>query len=765
MSTIDQPGSLYLGRLVDQKKQEVSKTPCFYEVKNFVTHAVCLGMTGSGKTGLAIATLEELALKGIPALIIDPKGDMGNLMLNFPDFAANSFLPWIDASDAQSKETPEKLAQKTAETWKKGLADWGIGPDRLKRLKEQVDIAIYTPASTAGIPLSILNSFAAPSDETLLDAGALRDRILSVTSSLLGLMGLDADPVKSREYILISTIFDDAWRKKQDLDLPELIQLIQKPPFDRLGVFDTDSFYPPKERSELAMKLNLLLASPGFQAWMEGEPLDIQKLLFTNGKKPRVSILSIAHLSDSERLFFVTLFLNEVLTWMRRQSGTSNLRALLYMDEIFGYFPPIASPPTKMPMLTLLKQARAFGLGVMLATQNPVDLDYKGLANCGTWFVGKLQTERDRARVLEGLRIASNGELDDKQLDKLMASTGNRTFLLRSIYLKEPVLFQTRWAMSYLRGPLTLPQIKKLMQGQVKPIKPQKNSAVDEKVLTPSGIEVYYLPSTSILEGKILGLANLHFVDAKTKIDVWKECAFLGTLDGEDVSWESISDKQALLTKIAPDQVAYKPLPALLLQSKNYGQWNKSLAAYIYQNESCEVWQSKALKQTSEPGETEEAFRQRLAKTPTTGSQAEIEKMRTTYEKKIVLLQDRLRRAEGKAEEQKNQVEQQKIDTFLSFGSNLLGGLLGGITKGTVSGASTSLRKMGRIGKEKADAAQAEESVEFFKKQLESLQAERDEAISKLSGTIDPASIILDKVLVKPRKSDINIQKVALVWS
>src|SRR5690606_12942136 len=215
----------------------------------------------------------------------------------------------------------------------------------------------------------------------------------------------------------------------------------------RVGVVDLDTFFPAKDRLALGMKLNNLLASPSFASWLAGEPLDVQRLLYTADGKPRLSILSIAHLSESERMFFVTILLNEVVAWMRTQPGTGSLRAIVYMDEVFGYFPPTANPPSKRPMLTLMKQARAYGVGCVLATQNPVDLDYKGLSNAGTWFLGRLQTERDKLRVLEGLEGASaaaGASFNRQQMEALLASLGNRVFLMNNVHEDQPVLFQDR---------------------------------------------------------------------------------------------------------------------------------------------------------------------------------------------------------------------------------------------------------------------------------------------------------------------------------
>ncbi len=461
-------GVFYLGRPYDMATKQSKPGWLLYDSKDLVTHAVCVGMTGSGKTGLCIGLLEEAAIDGIPAIIIDPKGDLANLMLTFPQLRGEDFAPWINEDDARKKGlSPADYATQQAEMWKEGLGDWGQSSERIQKLRDAADVVVYTPGSNAGIPVSILKSFAAPSQETLDDPEMLRERISTTVTSLLGLVGIDADPIKSREHILLSTILDHTWKAGQNLDLATLIQQIQTPPVTKIGVLDLDSFYPSKERFALAMQLNNLLAAPGFSAWLEGDALDVGQMLHSPGGKPRLAIFSIAHLNDAERMFFVTLLLSQTLGWVRAQSGTTSLRAILYMDEIFGYFPPVANPPSKQPLLTLLKQARAFGLGVVLATQNPVDLDYKGLANTGTWFIGRLQTERDKARVLEGLEgaSASSGKKFDKQrMEQLLAGLGNRVFLMNNVHEDAPEVFQTRWTLSYLRGPLTRTQIKTLME-------------------------------------------------------------------------------------------------------------------------------------------------------------------------------------------------------------------------------------------------------------------------------------------------------------
>ena len=462
-------GQFYLGREYDlEKKSSADRNLVLYDSKDLVTHAIVVGMTGSGKTGLCIDLIEEAAIDGVPAIAIDQKGDLTNLLLTFPDLRPEDFRPWVNEEDAARKGvSPDEYAKQQAEVWRSGLASWGEDGERIRRLKAAADFAIYTPGSTAGIPVSIVRSFAAPPTALREDAELFRERVATTATSLLALVGIAADPVKSREHILLSTLFTAAWTAGQDLDLTTLVNQVQKPPMGRIGALDLEKFYPAKDREELALRINGLIAAPGFAGWLEGEPLDIGAFFRTPAGKPRVSIFSIAHLSDAERMFFVALLLNEIYGWVRTQSGTTSLRAILYMDEIFGFFPPVAEPPSKRPMLNLLKQARAFGLGVVLATQNPVDLDYKGLANTGTWFLGRLQTDRDKQRVLDGLEgaaAAQSASFDRRSMEELLAGLTTRVFLMNNVHEDGPVVLESRWAMSYLRGPLTRDQIKILMK-------------------------------------------------------------------------------------------------------------------------------------------------------------------------------------------------------------------------------------------------------------------------------------------------------------
>lgn len=738
------------------------------EAKDLCTHAVCMGMTGSGKTGLGIGLLEEAALAGIPAIIIDPKGDLGNLCLAFPDLAPSDFEPWVNGAEAERKGLSKAaFASQTAEEWKNGLASWGEDKKRIQAYKDAVSRTIYTPANTSGVPLSILNSFSAPSDETLSDPSALRDRILSTTSSLLGLLGVDADPIKSKEHILISAIFENLWKNKQSLDLTSLIRHIQNPPFTQVGAFDLNTFYAAKERLNLAMALNNLLASTGFQAWMEGEPMDIERLLYTPDGKPRHSILYIAHLSDQERMFFVTLLLNEILSWMRKQPGTPSLSALLYMDEIFGFFPAVANPPSKLPMISLLKQARAFGLGIVLCTQNPIDLDYRGLGNCGTWFIGKLQTERDRLRIIDGLQAASNGNMDTSELNDLLSKCKKRHFLVQSIHKQEPILFETRWTLSYLAGPLTLPQIQQLTE-KVTKIASKVLPKSTAKPLLPSGIQEYIIknaPSDAILTAYVLGIAKLHFVDAANRCDLWVDKIIAAPLteNGKDVDWEkgSYLENMDNLTNTFPKDGSFKDVPPSLHNQETYNTFKKSLFQYLYQNATLDFFTINALKMTSKPNESQDEFLKRAESTLSDKAEEATQKLNSLYKGKIEALQTRIQRAQSKIAESQERASKRKIDAWISVGKTILAGLFSRkISKTDISNIGTTLKKVGNA----TDADVSEEGIKALINQISELENNQAIEAQKIREEFSMTNVHLEKTQERPKKSDLVVNEVGILW-
>lgn len=792
-------GVFYLGRPYDLATKQGKPGWLLYDSKDLVTHAVCVGMTGSGKTGLCLALLEEAAIDNIPAIVIDPKGDLGNLLLTFPSLKGEDFQPWINEDEARKKGlSPADYAKAQAELWTKGLASWQEDGARIQRLRDAADFSIYTPGSTAGLPVSILKSFAAPGQDVLDDAELLRERISTTVTSLLGLLGIEADPIQSREHILLSTILDRTWREGKDLDLAALIHAIQSPPLAKIGVLDMDSFFPSKERFALAMRLNNLLAAPGFQAWLEGEALDVQSLLYTASGKPRITIFSIAHLNDAERMFFVTLLLSQMVGWMRAQSGTTSLRALLYMDEIFGYFPPVANPPSKLPLMTLLKQARAFGLGVVLATQNPVDLDYKGLANTGTWFIGRLQTERDKARVLEGLEGASAGagkKFDRGRMEQILAGLGNRIFLMNNVHEDEPVVFETRWCLSYLRGPLTRGQIKILMD-------PRRRESVDgrgepaatppaspnvsrlaphaARPILPPDVPQQFIPlrgsapqeSTLVYAPMLLGVAQVRFADAKSGIDHFRAVRLLAPIsDGAvPVDWD-----HAVAADLAPedlesspqDGAQFLPLPGSAAKSKNYADWSRDFAGWLFRTQKIEMLKSPSSKTVSTPGESERDFRVRLQQAGREQRDRAAETLRQKYAPKIAALQDRVRRAEQAKAKQQSESRASQVQAAFSVGASILGAFLGRktISATNIGRAATAIRSAGRVLKETQDVGQAEDNVAALQQQLVDLESQFKSESDALAAAIDPLTERLESLSIKPGKSNIAVKLVVLAWT
>ena len=801
MQDFEQLGAFYLGRPYDLKTRERKEGVVLYDSRDLVTHAVCVGMTGSGKTGLCIGLLEEAAIDGVPVIAIDPKGDLANLLLTFPQLTRENFEPWINEDDARRQGLSSgDYAARQAEMWKNGLADWGQGEDRIQRLRDAADFAVYTPGSNAGISVSILKSFATPEQPVLEDPELLRDRINTTVTSLLGLLGIQADPIQSREHILISTILNSAWSKGQDLDLAGLIQQIQTPPMTKIGVLDLESVYPAKDRFGLVMALNNLLASPGFNSWLEGEPLDIARILYGSTGKPRVSVFSIAHLSDAERMFFVSLLLNQVLGWMRTQSGTTSLRAVLYMDEIFGYFPPVSNPPSKLPLLTLLKQARAFGLGIVLATQNPVDLDYKGLANTGTWFIGRLQTERDKQRVLEGLEgaAATQGSgFDRQETEQTLAGLGSRVFLMNNTHEDGPEVFQTRWTLSYLRGPLTRAQIKVLMAGRKSA--PQETAA-SAAAVAPAAvasqaaaaavggqrppiateIQQFFIPtrgiapegSTLMYRPMVVGAAKVSFVDSKSRVDESQELFCLTSISNEavPVNWDRARQANLEISDLEKDptgEAQFEDLPSVAVKAKSYAAWSKNFVTWLYGNQKLELFKSPAIGEWSKPGESERDFRVRLQQAAREHRDAQVERLRQKYTPKIAALQDRLRRAGLAVERESAQASQQKLQTAISFGTTLLGAFFGrkAVSVSSLGRATTAARGVSRSMKEQQDIGRAQESVETLQRDLADLEAQLQSETTALESKLDAQNEQLETVAIKPKKTNISVQLLGLAWA
>ncbi len=784
-------GAFYLGREYDLENKALREDLVLYDSRDLVTHGVVLGMTGSGKTGLCLALLEEAAIDGIPVIAIDPKGDIGNALLTFPNLSAEEFRPWISEEEAQRKGLdPDAFAEAQAGLWRKGLADWGQDAARIRTLREKTDMAIYTPGSSAGLPVSILGSLDCPPPAVLDDAELLAERLESTASSLLGLIGIEADPVQSPEHILLCQLFAHHWRAGRGLTLADLVREIQQPPLRTIGVVDLESFLPEAKRSALAMRLNSLLASPGFAAWLEGEPLDLQRLMYSSDGRPRVSIFNIAHLGDAERMFFVSLLLNQLLGWMRTQQGTTSLRALFYMDEIFGYLPPSAMPPSKKPMMTLLKQARAFGLGLLLATQNPVDLDYKALSNIGTWWIGRLQTERDKARLLDGLAAATGG-FDRKQLEDTIAGLGNRVFLMHNVHEDGPVVFHVRWILSYLSGPLARDQIRRLMEPRRTAAAAAPAVAEDHGFLPPSasaapatgsalkptlpeGAAERFLPTDLDPAGlcyvpALLRSAVVGFEDARRKISGNARVTLVHPIEGDRVLWDQFIDlpRHADPAAWATQPVAgarFAELPAAALKAATYTAIARDLVDWVHAHHREEVHFSPALGLASNPGESAADFRIRVGQAAREARDAAVEELRAKTAKAVKTLEDRAARAQAKVDAQQAQATSAKVATAVSIGRSLLGAFLGRkssaasfLRAGTVTGATRVMRESQDVAAAQAELARVHEDLQALERQLETDTA-------ALATRFDPAALDLETLRLAPTKAHIRADVVGILW-
>jgi hypothetical protein len=795
-------GVFYLGRSLDTETGRPGP-PLLVDARRFTTHAVCVGMTGSGKTGLLIGLVEEAAIDGIPTLIIDPKGDLANILLTFPDLAPDSFRPWLE-EDAARRDgiTMDELAARTARRWREGLESSGQSAERIGRLRAAVDMAVYTPGSRSGRPLAMLQSLDPPEGDD--DPESRRDRIDSLVAGILALAGIDGEPGRSREHVLLASIVDALWRSGQRIDFATLVRAIPAPPLERVGFLDLENFYPAGDRFQLASRLNTVAAAPGFEAWLQGEPLDIDRLLWTAAGRPRVSVISIAHLSDAQRMAFVTLLTGQIVSWMRGQGGTSSLKALFLMDEVFGYMPPTANPPSKGPLLTLLKQARAFGLGVVLATQNPVDLDYKGLSNAGTWFLGRLQTARDKARVLDGLEGAASSAgrgFDRGRLDRLLSGLEQRMFLMHSVHEEAETVFQTRWTLSYLRGPLLREEIRRLTAAGpdsappsvgrqpverplVEPVEVEMDRSgglalgAGRPLLPPGVREVFLAPRAGApvapdgllrYHPAILGRARVRYAKASARMEVDREVICIAP--ASDQLGESAWDQGEVLpeapeVEMAPRPATFAPLPASLAGPRGYATLATSLKAHLGRTSRLTVWRAPALDAVSRPGETEAEFRVRIAQQAREWRDGELDRVRTRYATRLSSLDDKIARARQKVEREKAEAKNQSMQTYVSIGTAVLSAILGRkvASSTNVGRAATSMRSASRAARQQADVAQAEESLGSLEEKRQALADEIDVALAEVRGEASPERMRLEPIEIPARKTDIAVDEVVLAW-
>lgn len=768
---LEKLGSFYLGRRYDPAAAETTGEPILYDAKDLTTHAFVVGMTGSGKTGLCVSLIEEAAIDGVPAICIDPKGDLGNLLLTFPELRPQDFEPWVDPAEATRKgRTVAEHAAATAELWRGGLARWGQSGERIRRLRDKTELALYTPGSRAGRPLSVLSSLAPPAGDLPADARAAH--LKSTASAILSLAGVEAAPHEPSA-VFVGALLEHFWKSGQAVDLGALVRALLDPPIERVGVLDLDTFFGEGPRRELAMRLNGVLASPGFADWSAGEPLDVGKLLHGETGKPRVSVINIAHLGDQERMSFVTLLLGEVLAWARKQPGTGSLRAILYMDEVFGYLPPVGEPPSKAPLLTLLKQARAHGLGLVLATQNPVDVDYKALSNCGTWMLGRLQTERDVARVIDGLRSAA-GAMEPAELRSQLAGLKSRVFLMRNVHDDRPVLFHTRWALSYLRGPLTREHIERLSPSEA----PAGGAAAPEPEPAPAASERPALPAHvgEVFLGepigepryapRVLATVELHYANKRADVDEWRTLSLLAPIDGDGPRWDQADAIELGAHSLGAEPVpgaSFEPVPSALLSKSGMKRAASSVKKHVYQHHALEIGKCKDPKLVADPSEARGAFEARVRQAMREERDREVGELRERYAKKLAKMQQRIERAEAKVETQQAQVEEKKLDTALSVGTTVLGALFGRRTTmlGHAGRASTAAKRAKRVQKEKQDVVRAKAALAELETDLAELEAELQAELAERQELGEPEFTTLT---IRPRKGDLDVTRLVLAW-
>ncbi|MCT7521701.1 DUF87 domain-containing protein [Aliarcobacter cryaerophilus] len=770
---------------IGKEKFDGQITPLVYQNKDLLTHAAIIGMTGSGKTGLGITLLEEAAIDAIPSIIIDPKGDMTNLLLNFPELNPSDFEPWLDDSEvSNSGGTKEELAIKVSNSYKEGIQRDFQDLSRVKKLKDSADFTIYTPGSSAGVQVSILSSFKAPTIEILEDMELFSNIINSTVHSILSLIDNKSDET-SKESILLASIFTNYFKEQKDLTLEELITLIVTPPFSKIGVFDLETFFPQSDRLKFALKINTIIASPSFSSWLEGESLDISKMLYSQSGKAKVNIFSIAHLNDSQRMFFVTILLNQILAWMRRQEGTTSLKALLYMDEIFGYFPPQANPPSKQPMLTLLKQARSFGIGVILSTQNPVDIDYKGLSNIGTWFIGRLQTKQDIEKVIDGLSSASENGLNKQELSLALGTLAKRNFIMKNINEESIKTFETRWALSYLKGPLSKDAIKKLMENKknnsTKNLE-EKNSEVNEpfidvskgksKPIIVSNIKEKYSYSSQnnayYMQGYLLFSCNVHYLYTLKNVDLKEHINFKIYLD-EKASQINFDEREDVLTdtfdeKEKPNSFYYE-LPSFIQNEKELKLLERDFADYVYRNFKLTLYKNDTLKISSKQYESLDDFKIRIQDRLNEQIDEKIENLKQKFEKENTILEQKISKLFEKLKKEEQDSLSATTNSIISIGTSILGAFFGKSSKtAIVSKVATSSRGVSKALKERSDIKTVQGEIDALQSLQDGLEEKLKIEIEKINDEFNISKYTIEEFFIKPKRTDIYDIKIELLW-
>jgi DNA helicase HerA-like ATPase len=772
---------LYLGRTTDSK-------PVLYTSRDLVTHGVCLGMTGSGKTGLCVDLLEELLLSDTPLFLLDPKGDVTNLLLTFPDLRPEDFAAWADPEAARrAGRGLEEEGAAQAKLWREGLHKWNVPLESLRRLREGACYRVFTPGSRAGRPVDVLGSLAPPEGLSIeRDEEAVRDEIRGVVSGLLALAGVEADPVSDPRHILLARVLETRWREGKGTDLAGLVALAENPPFARVGAMDLDAVLPRVKRRELALALNNVLSSPDFDSWRTGEPLDPERLLRDASGRPSCNLFYLAHLDDRERMFFVTRFLERFWAWTRTQPGSSDLVTLLYFDEIFGYLPPVSEPPSKRPLLSLLKQARAFGVGVLVVTQNPVDLDYKALTNAGTWLVGRLQAERDKERLLDGLEGAGLG-MSRAEADRTLSGLEKRRFLLHDVHREGgPVVFESRWARAYLRGPLTLRQIPDLTRQfaepggasaevaaaakpvplhGAKPPSPEAAGAPVPPALDPV-FEARYekgLPAGVPLAGEVAALVEARIsrqrpavagserrlvlfgsgpapvpaADRETRLDAWSSSPPAGATYGPLPPWATRQNAAAALERAAKDLIAAEGLTLETVP---------------------------ALGLARQPGEAEADFASRVKAALEAEAGKRLVKIRGPRERRIATLERQI--AEETRELERDRAEKARATTYsvIDVGASVLGTLFGGGKRSIGSAGRAGGRAYGRIQRAAEGVKESEEKIADWTRERDALGSEIESEVATERSRLEAETTRRESVRVPVEKSDVRVLGWHVLW-
>ena len=724
------------------------------------THGVVVGMTGSGKTGLCIDLLEEVALSGVPVLAIDPKGDLANLG-----------RPWPAGE---------------ADRWAEGLAASGVSQERIDALRDQVEVVVHTPGSTASRPLDVLGTLTPPpgaSPEALAEAAE------SAATALLALAGVEGDPLRDPAPVVTAAIVRAAWEGGETLDAEQVVLRLVDPPFAKVGVFPVDTFWPRDARMKVAMALNAVLASATFAPWRQGEALDIDALLAPIEGKTPVRVLYLAHLDDAQRQFVVGLVLSRLVAWMRRQEGTSDLRALLFFDEVMGYLPPHpARPASKPPLLTLLKQARAIGLGVVLCTQNPVDLDYKALANAGWWAVGRLDTAQDRERVLDGM-VGADGTRSE--VASAMQGLPPWTFLVRDVREQGLKRVKSRWAISWLGGPRTLEELRAEAsaaphESVAPPVAasapPQvpDDDTVPEPPPVPKGLEVRWLRPDHRFRpplSEVLGSGDHGRSDGA----VVYRAALLATADmlfderggfrhqrrAQRVFFPWADDAEAVdveldggeLSSSAAPSARYHLLDGSVDERTEVQRFQKAVRTDLLAGETTQLFKHRPTKLASRGGESRESFEGRVAAAVQEAVDADVAKLRGKVEKQVDRLEAKRADVERSIARYRDEAQAKLASEVVNAGETLFGMLFGGRRRSLTSAVS----RRGTTSRAQARVSDAEEKLRQLDRDLYDAEVELQDDIAAIEREHEATRDNIEVVEVGLEASDLDI-RFTLVW-